>query len=42
MNVRLKSIFFSETKSRRIHKTREAMSTKVGPTYHRGRSADLS
>jgi hypothetical protein len=42
MNVRLKSIFSSETKSRRIHKTREATSTKVGPTCHRGRSANLA
>jgi hypothetical protein len=42
MNVRLKTIFSGETKSRRIHKTREATSTKVGPTCHRGRSADLA
>jgi hypothetical protein len=42
MNVGPKSIFFGETKSRRIHKTREAMTTKVGPTCHRGRSTDLA
>jgi hypothetical protein len=42
MNNGLKSIFFGETKSRRIHKTQEATSMKVGPTCHRGRSADLA
>jgi hypothetical protein len=42
MDVGLKSIFSDETKPRRIHKTREATSTNVGPTCHRGRSADLA
>jgi hypothetical protein len=42
MNVGLKSIFSDETKSRRIHKTQESMTTKVGPTCHRGRSVDLA
>jgi hypothetical protein len=42
MNIKLKSIFSSETKSRRVNKTREATSMKVGPTCHRGRSADLA
>jgi hypothetical protein len=37
----VKSIFQRETKWRRFYKTQEIRPSKVGPTWHRARSADL-